>query len=129
MIVQIDPSSATPPYEQLRIQIETLAATGQLRVGDQLPTIRQLAGDLGLAAGTVARAYRELETVGVVVSRRRHGTFVVEPGRRAKQMSQSERTRRVTDAAQAFALVARQVGLEPDLALAAAAAALRFGEQ
>ncbi len=56
-----------------------LIAGGQLPVGARLPTIRQLAGDLGLAAGTVARAYRELEADGVLHTARRRGTVVVAP--------------------------------------------------
>ena len=66
LIVEVDAQSPVPPYEQLRAQIATLAASGVLRGGDRLPTIRQLAGDLGLAAGTVARAYTELEAAGVL---------------------------------------------------------------
>jgi len=50
--------------------------TGALPVGTRLPPIRQLAGDLGLAAGTVARVYRELETAGVLSTARRAGTVV-----------------------------------------------------
>ena len=57
MIVEVDVASAVPPYEQLRSQIVDLVAVGSLPVGARLPPIRQLAGDLGLAPGTVARAY------------------------------------------------------------------------
>jgi DNA-binding transcriptional regulator YhcF (GntR family) len=68
-----------PPYEQLRQQIRDLVAAGTLHPGSRLPPIRQLAGDLGLATGTVARAYRELEADGVVATRGRHGTLVQAP--------------------------------------------------
>ncbi len=68
--------SGVPPYEQIRAQIVAHVAAGRLAPGDRLPTIRALAHDLGLAAGTVARAYRELEADGVVVTRRRVGTVV-----------------------------------------------------
>src|SRR5690606_11229934 len=60
VILDVDTTSAVPPYEQMRAQITALITTGALAVGDRLPSIRQLAGDLGLAPGTVARAYREL---------------------------------------------------------------------
>ena len=79
MILDVDPQSAVPPYEQLRAQVTGLVTTGGLPPGTRLPSIRQLAGDLGLAPGTVARAYRELEAAGVVATRGRHGTQVVGP--------------------------------------------------
>jgi len=67
------------PWRQIRDQLSVLIACGQLPVGAQLPTIRQLAGDLGVAAGTVARAYRELESDGVLHTARRRGTVVSAP--------------------------------------------------
>lgn len=72
----IDGSSPDPPFEQLRTQIASQAANGELPAGTKLPTVRQLAADLGLAANTVARAYRELETDGVITTHGRRGTFV-----------------------------------------------------
>jgi DNA-binding transcriptional regulator YhcF (GntR family) len=74
--LHVDATSAVPPFEQLRTQIASLAASGQLAAGAKLPTVRGLAGELGVAAGTVARAYRELEADGVVVTEGRRGTFV-----------------------------------------------------
>ena len=68
----------TPPFEQLRGQIAGLVASGALRPGERLPPLRQLAGDLGLAVGTVGRTYRELEAAGLVVSRRGGGTRVAD---------------------------------------------------
>ena len=56
---------------------------GALATGDRLPAIRQLANDLGLAGGTVARAYRELEADGVVTTHGRHGTVIAGPPQRA----------------------------------------------
>lgn len=76
LLVEVDLTGSTPPYEQIRQQISGHVAAGRLRAGDRLPTIRALAADLGVAAGTVARAYRELELAGVVASRRRTGTVV-----------------------------------------------------
>jgi GntR family transcriptional regulator len=81
VILEIDPRSAVPPYEQLRQQITALVLGGALATGDRLPAIRQLANDLGLAGGTVARAYRELESDGVVSTHGRHGTVVAGPPR------------------------------------------------
>ena len=79
MLIELDPGSSDPPYEQLRSQITALVLTGDLRAGDRLPSIRQLAGDLDLASGTVARAYRELEADGVVRGHGARGTRVVGP--------------------------------------------------
>ncbi|WP_185995555.1 GntR family transcriptional regulator [Nocardioides campestrisoli] len=76
--LQVDPRDPTPPYEQVRRQLEDLIRAGILRAGDRLPPLRQLAGDLGLAVGTVGRAYAELETQGLVVSRRGAGTRVAD---------------------------------------------------
>jgi DNA-binding transcriptional regulator YhcF (GntR family) len=72
----IDDSSPVPPYEQLRSQIASQASSGELPAGTKLATVRQLAADLGLAANTVARAYRELEADGVITTHGRRGTFV-----------------------------------------------------
>jgi GntR family transcriptional regulator len=74
--IDIDLGSGVPPYEQIRAQVAGHVASGALRVGDRLPTVRALAADLGIATGTVARAYRELEAEGVVAGRRRLGTVV-----------------------------------------------------
>jgi DNA-binding transcriptional regulator YhcF (GntR family) len=72
----IDVDSPVPPFEQLRAHIATEVAQGRLPAGARLPTVRQMATDLGLAVNTVARAYRELEADGVVVTHGRRGTFV-----------------------------------------------------
>jgi len=72
----IDTESATPPFEQVRTQIAASVAAGLLDAGTKLPTVRQLAVDLGLAANTVARAYRELEADAVIATHGRRGTFV-----------------------------------------------------
>ncbi|ABY22701.1 transcriptional regulator, GntR family [Renibacterium salmoninarum ATCC 33209] len=72
----VDLSSPTPPYEQIRSQITSLIALGELSAESRLPTVRALASDLGVAAGTVARAYKELESQGLIESRRRSGTVV-----------------------------------------------------
>ena len=115
MIVEVDVASAVPPYEQLRSQIVDLVAVGSLPVGARLPAIRQLAGDLGLAPGTVARAYRELEIQGVVVSRVRHGTTVVAQARPSRQ----EAGERLADAAHAYAVAVRSLAARRDEAIEA----------
>ncbi|MGW2745190.1 GntR family transcriptional regulator [Streptomyces sp. NPDC001450] len=74
--VRVDTTSPVPPYEQIRAQLAALITTGRLPEGERLPTVRQLAADLGLAAGTVARAYRELEAASLILTRRGAGTRV-----------------------------------------------------
>lgn len=74
--LRVDLAAATPVYEQIRAQVAGLVAVGALAGGERLPASRDLARDLGVAVGTVQRAYRELEAAGVVVSRRRSGTVV-----------------------------------------------------
>ena len=74
--LQVVTTDPTPPYEQLRRQLAELIESGVLPEGDRLPPVRQLASDLGLASGTVARTYRELESAGLVSTRRGGGTRV-----------------------------------------------------
>ncbi|WP_026406857.1 GntR family transcriptional regulator [Actinomyces gerencseriae] len=74
--VSIDSASPVPPFEQIRVQITGLIETGTLVDGERLPSVRQLAGDLRVAPGTVARAYKEMEETGLLVSRRGAGTRV-----------------------------------------------------
>ncbi|MBC7631206.1 GntR family transcriptional regulator [Aeromicrobium sp.] len=100
--VTVDAASAEPPYEQVRRQLADGAASGTLAPGHRLPTVRQLATDLGLAANTIAKAYRALEVDGVVQTLGRKGTFVA--------------SRRSDDAeagagAQTYARTARRRGL------------------
>lgn len=75
----IDARHPTPLYHQLERSIRFAIATGKLRAGDQLPTVRQLAVDLRINANTVAKVYAELERAGVVETRRGVGTFVSAP--------------------------------------------------
>ncbi|GAA3559687.1 GntR family transcriptional regulator [Microlunatus spumicola] len=78
-MLRVDTSSAVPPFEQLRVQLLEQIASGDLAPGTQLPTVRRLAADLGLAPNTVARTYRELEQAGLVQTARRRGTIVAAP--------------------------------------------------
>jgi len=121
VILTVDPSSAVPPYEQIRSQIEAMVATGTLAPGDRLPSIRQLAHDLGLAGGTVARAYTELEQAGLVVSRRRTGTVVAD----GVAAPAAERRRRLAEAAEQYARTAALLGVAVDDAQDAVRRALR----
>lgn len=75
----IDTASAIPPFEQLRLQILAQVDSGELSPGSQLPTVRRLAADLGIAPNTVARTYRELEQAGIVRTAGRRGTVIAAP--------------------------------------------------
>jgi DNA-binding transcriptional regulator YhcF (GntR family) len=122
VIVTVDPGSALPPYEQLRAGISRLVALGQLAPGTKLPTVRQLATDLGLAPGTVARAYRELESEGIIITQGRHGTRVRQA---PPPPPAAERQRRLVEAARMYAITARQLGVDAKTALAEAKNAIQ----
>ena len=72
----VDQTDKTPVYAQLERAIRSAVATGRLAVGDQLPTVRQLAVDLRINANTVAKVYAFLERAGLLETRRGVGTFV-----------------------------------------------------
>lgn len=75
-VVDIDPRDRTPLYAQLERGIRAAIASGRLKPGDQLPTVRQLAVDLQVNANTVARVYTDLERSGVLETRRGVGSFI-----------------------------------------------------
>jgi len=105
--VRIDNQDPTPPYEQLRRQLAEAILTGQLEAGSRLPTVRQLAGDLGLANGTVMRSYIELSTSGLVSTARGQGTTVLE----VSHLSQTIKRQRLDKLATALMTEARLQGL------------------
>jgi GntR family transcriptional regulator len=76
MKLTIEPDSKVPIYIQLEEQIRSFIAAGQLRPGEQLPTIRELAADLRVNYNTIARVYLELERDGIISTQRGRGTFV-----------------------------------------------------
>ncbi|MBT2490330.1 GntR family transcriptional regulator [Streptomyces sp. ISL-96] len=115
--IDIDVDAGIAPYEQLRAQISEQARAGALPVGYKLPTVRGLAEDLGLAANTVAKAYRALESDGVIETRGRNGTFVAAAGDAAE--------RQAAAAAKGYAERAQRLGLGHAEALAAVEDALR----
>lgn len=102
-VLPLDPSAPEPPYEQLRTQIASRVASGDLPAGTRLPTVRALAAELHLAVNTVAKAYRELEIDGVVVTEGRRGSFV--------RSSSGADSPDATAAAQQYAVSARRQGL------------------
>jgi GntR family transcriptional regulator len=109
--LRIDAGDPTPPYEQLHRQIATAIAFGALKPGTRLPPVRQLAADLGVAAGTVMRAYSELESGGFVTTRRGGGTSVAVTPR---ALSAEDRQRSLAAQAAAFVAQARLLGVDDD---------------
>jgi DNA-binding transcriptional regulator YhcF (GntR family) len=120
--IAIDPAAAAAPYEQLRGQIAEEARAGRLPVNYKLPTVRGLAEQLGLATNTVAKAYRALESDGVIETRGRHGTYIAAGDAGARE---------VAAAATAYVERTRRLGLDRNAARAAVDEALRaaYGEQ
>jgi DNA-binding transcriptional regulator YhcF (GntR family) len=107
-LLRIDGPSGRPLFDQIRTQIIDAIRAGTLLPGTRLPTVRELAGELGLAVNTVARTYRELEAAGIVETRGRFGTFVARADPSDSAMAA---------AARAYADVARGLGLGRDEAL------------
>ncbi len=75
-MLTINLQSDLPIAEQIRLGVRRAIAAGALKPGDPLPTVRQLAADLGINLNTVARAYRDLEAAGLVATVRGRGTVV-----------------------------------------------------
>ncbi|ROR89929.1 GntR family transcriptional regulator [Nocardioides aurantiacus] len=115
LVLDLDPGAPEPPYEQVREAIRAQVDDGTLRPGTRLPPVRRLAETLGLAAGTVARAYKELEAAGVIETRGRAGSVVTGGG--------VERAAR--EAATTYVGQARGLGLGDDEVLALVRRALR----
>ena len=110
-LVSIDTKDRTPIYAQLDRGLRAAIATGRLGVGEQLPTVRQLAVDLSINANTVARVYAALERDGVFETRRGVGTFVSTtppkpvPQRERERLLRAFATRVLADAeSQGFSL-------------------------
>ena len=101
--VRIDAEAARPLFDQLRTQIIGGIRDGRLSPGTRLPTVRELAAELKMAVNTVARAYRELESAGVVETRGRFGTFVARADPADAAMAAAAHT---------YASAARSLGVE-----------------
>ena len=112
--LQIDPKGATPAYRQLMDQVKYYVASGTLRAGDQLPSIREAARYLTVNPSTVVRAWGELEHQGVIEKRHGKGVFVSADTRR---LTKRECTERLRPAARRLAVEARQLGTDDELVL------------
>jgi GntR family transcriptional regulator len=110
----IDATDPTPLYAQLERAIRVAIATGRLRPGDQLPTVRQLAVALRINANTVAKVYGELERAAVLEARRGVGTFVRHVG---EATGRSDRWAQLTRLADRFLSEAASLGFAADEAI------------
>ncbi|NOT07968.1 MAG: GntR family transcriptional regulator [Gemmatimonadales bacterium] len=95
MFADLDPKSAVPLYEQIAVRLKTAVATGELRAGEALPSVRQLAGKLRINPATVVQAYRALEDEGFVEMRQGAGSFVKAVQNEAKSRERAAQARRL----------------------------------
>ncbi len=107
MQIRISQDDGTPIYQQLINQIKLLVASGRLAADEQLPAVRKLAETLLINPNTVARAYRELESAGVVISKRGSGVFVSSAG---SPLSRREKNRLLNERIDALLTEAVQLG-------------------
>jgi GntR family transcriptional regulator len=113
MRFRLDPKSDIPLYRQLMAQVRAMIASGRLRAGDRLPSVRELAVDLRINPNTVARAYRDLDRIGVLETRGASGSFVsngqVMLARKRREEEYRVKLREALTAASGL-------GIDPDLA-------------
>ncbi|HMN95006.1 MAG TPA: GntR family transcriptional regulator [Phycisphaerales bacterium] len=112
-MLSISLASPVPIHDQIVAGLRRLIATGTLTEGDELPPVRQLAADLGINFNTVARAYRELTDMGLILSARGRGTVVISATERPSGRPAEERRRIESTIAGALA-DARLAGFSPD---------------
>ena len=111
MDIIISNSSGRPIYEQITTQVRELILAGELKKGDQLPSIRALANDLGISAITTKRAYADLEAAGLIETVQGKGCFVAGVNR---EFLREERLRRAEDLLSQAVREARGAGLSAD---------------
>ena len=109
MQIHLSSSDGLPIYLQIVNQVKYLVASGRLTAGEELPPIRVLAERLIVNPNTVARAYRELETAGVVEKRRTAGTYVSDQG---SPLARRERIRIISERIDGLLAEARQMGID-----------------
>ncbi len=108
MQIRITANDGIPIYVQIVNQVKYLVASGRLEPGEEMPPIRVLAERLVVNPNTVARAYRELESAGIVEKRRTAGTFVSETG---SPLARHERMKILTERVDLLLAEARQLGI------------------
>jgi DNA-binding transcriptional regulator YhcF (GntR family) len=107
-LLVLDPRQAKPPSEQIEEQLRLQIAAESLAAGAALPSVRQLARDLGIAPNTVVRAYNELERQGWVVASARRGFAVADV---AGWVRQAERRQKIEQAVAQLLVTGRRLGV------------------
>lgn len=115
MLLRLDPRSGQPIFEQIAFGVKSSVARGELRPGDRLPSVRELAKELAINPNTVARAYDALESQAVIVRRQGSGCFVAE---RTSALIEAERVRRLDELLDHALTEAFHLGFEPGEVLA-----------
>ena len=111
MQIHLSPGDGRPIYKQIVGQVKHLLGAGRLRPGDEVPSVRALARQLLINPNTVSRAYRELETMGLLVSRQGSGTYVADTG---SPLARREKRRILRERVDALLAEARQLGFSLD---------------
>ena len=109
MQIHVSPNDGVPIYRQIVNQIKYLLASDRLSPGEELPPIRVLAEQLLINPNTVARAYRELETAGVLIKRQGAGTYV---SSRGSPLAHDERVRIISERVDALLAEADQLSID-----------------
>jgi GntR family transcriptional regulator len=109
MQIHVSTNDGVPIYQQIVNQVKYLAASSRLEAGEQLPPVRKLAEQLLVNPNTIARAYRELETAGVLTTRRGAGVFVAEG---VSPLSRREQTRILTERIDLLLAEAKQMNVD-----------------
>ena len=103
----LDPKTGTPFYRQIIDQIRFGIAKGELKIGEQLPTVRSLAVELKVNLNTVAKAYKELEIQNVLETQQGTGTFI---SKVEMQISENEKSKKLQDICNEFCTIALSYG-------------------
>jgi len=121
---RIDPSDATPIWSQIEEGLRRLVASGALKPGAMVPSVRDLARELRINPATVAKAYQRLSDAGVLTVRRGDGTYVAD---KPPAMGRGERARVLREAAVRYASLAATLGVTEAEAIEALSAAWKKG--
>ncbi len=110
--LRVDLTVHTPAYLQIIEQVKQAIASGELKPGDQLPTVRQLAADLRINFNTVARAYRLLDEKGIISTQHGRGTYILDAptGRDMQRL----RRQQIVILGEHYIEEAEKLGFEPD---------------
>ena len=112
MRFDIDPTTHVPLYQQLIGRLKHAIVTNQLKPGDQLPTVRELADELRVNFNTVARAYRLLDEQGYISTQHGRGTFILGPV--AKPKKPALRKEEMQTLTKTFLANAKSLGYSPE---------------